>query len=264
MKHMRYIYLLKALFLTNLERELAYKKNFFVEMLTSLAWGAFSILIILLLTTKVPNAFGWTREELILLTVIVNVIFGIYRVFFDINFWRFSQIIHHGELDAILLKPVDSQFQMSLWFLDFSALLRVLIAIGLIIYLLAVFHFTVSLISFIAFLFLAIASIILIYSLTFIVMTITIWFTKLSNLFDLVNTGMSTSKYPKEMYQNLNGFALVFLLPFVIVTSTPTKVLIQKGNVWDSILLIVFAVVLFTTSRVFWKFALRFYTSASG
>lgn len=261
---MRYIKLLKALFLTNLERVLAYKKNFVVQVGSSLCWGIFSLIIILLLTSKVPIVFGWTKNELILLTVITNVIYGTYRLLFDINFWRFSQVIHHGELDAILLRPVDSQFQMSLWYIDFSAVLRILISIGLTIYLILLFHFEVSLLSVIFFVFLAAASLIIIYSLAFTIMTLTIWFTKLSNLFELINTSFTASRYPKEMYQSLNGFAFLFLLPLVIVISTPTKALIKQGNLFDSFLLILFSVVFFIISRVFWKFALRFYTSASG
>ena len=261
---MRYIYIYKSLFFANLARVVAYKKNFLSQIISSLGWGVFSILTILLLTSRVSVVFGWTRNELIFLVVIVNVIYGVYRMLFDINFWNFSQVIHRGQLDQILLKPVDSQFQMSLWYLDFSGILRVIIAIIMAIYLVFIFHFSVTLTSVFIFIVLSIISLIVLYSITFSILTITIWFTKLSNLFDLINTGMSASKYPKEMYQGLNGFAFFFLFPVVIIISTPTKALIQKGNVSDALFLAIFAVIFFTFSRVFWKFALRSYTSVSG
>lgn len=261
---MRYIYIYKSLFFANLARVMAYKKNFLSQIVSSLGWGIFSVLTILLLTSHVPVVFGWTRNELIFLIIIVNIIYGIYRTLFDISFWNFFAVIHRGQLDQILLKPVDSQFQMSLWYLDFSGILRVLIAIILAIYLVFIFHFQVTLISFFIFFLLSIVSIIVLYSITFSILTITIWFTKLSNLYDLINTGMSASKYPKEMYQGLNGFAFFFLFPVIIIISTPTKALLQKGNIFDIFLLILFAILFFAISRVFWKFALRFYTSASG
>lgn len=261
---MRYIRIYKALLVANMAHVMAYKKHFVSQIISSLGWGLFSIMTILLLTSHVTTVFGWTRNELIFLTVMVNVIYGTYRALFDTSFWSFSQVIHSGQLDSVLLKPVDSQFQMSAWHIDFSGVIRMFISIGLAIYLVHLFNFQVTILSLFVFLILSITSIILLYSITFSVLTIIIWFSKLHNLYDLINTGMTTSKYPKEMYAGLNGFLFFILLPMIIIISTPTKALLQKGNIWDSALLIAFAIICFTFSRFFWKFALRFYTSASG
>lgn len=261
---MRYLRIYKALIAANIARVMAYKKHFLSQIISSLGWGIFSILTILLLTSHVSTVFGWTRNELIFLTVMINVIYGTYRTLFDTNFWGFSRIIHKGELDAVLLKPVDSQFQMSTWYIDFSGVIRTSIAIGLAIYLTHIFNFQVTLFSLLIFILLSIAGVILLYSITFSFLTIIIWFSKLHNLYELINTGTSTSKYPKEMYAGLNGFLFFILLPMILIISTPTRALLQKGNIWDSMLIVAFAIICFTFSRLFWKFALRFYTSASG
>ncbi len=261
---MKYLHLLVSLLKLNISKTLAYKGHFIAETINSLGWGALSILSIILLTSHVSVVFGWTRNELILLSVMINVIYGILRIFFDPNFWRFSNIIHRGQLDPVLLKPVDSQFQMSVWLIDLSGIFRFLIAVGLTIYLVFAFQLDVSFSSVIFAAVLCIAGITMLYSISFIFLTISIWFSNLYNLMNLVNTLIGTSRYPKEMYANLSGFVLFFLLPVILIIGTPTKALIQKASLADSILLIVFAVLFFMASRFFWKFALRFYTSASG
>lgn len=261
---MRYLNLFITLIKISFSRILIYRGNFASHATSSVGWGIFSVISIMLLTSKTPVVFGWSRNELILLTVLMNVIFGLYRSFIDANFWRFSQIIHYGDLDIVLLKPVDSQFQMSLWIFDLSSLLRFLFASIFAVYLIIIFHITVSLISILFFLILSTASIILLYSITFIMLTLTIWFTRLSNLIDLINTVTNASRYPKEMFEHLTTFVFFILLPIVIIISTPVKALFQKGSLSDSLLLLAFSFVFFSISRIFWKFALRFYASASG
>lgn len=261
---MRYIRLLKFLFVINFSKTLIYKGHFMAETVSSITWGAISIITILLLTEHVPVVFGWTRAELILLSVMINIIYGILRILFDINFWSFSRIILTGTLDSVLLKPVDSQFHMSLWFIDFGGILRLLIAIVLTIYLLFVFHFSVSITSILFAIALCIAGVTMLYSITYIFLTTTIWYPNLSNLMNLVNNIIGASRYPKEMYANLTAPLFFFLLPIILIISTPTKALLQKPTLNDSLLLILFTIIFFGISRVFWKFALRFYTSASG
>lgn len=261
---MRYLKLFIALIKISFSRILIYRGNFASHAASSVGWGVFSVISIMLLTSKTPVVFGWSRNELILLTVLMNVIFGIYRSFIDANFWRFSTLIHYGDLDIILLKPIDTQFQMSLWIFDLSSLLRFLFATIFAIYLIFIFHIPVSFLSVLFFFVLSVASIILLYSLTYIFLTLTIWYTRLSNLIDLINNVTNASRYPKEMFEHLTTFVFFILLPIVIIISTPVKALFQKANIADSFLLLLFALIFFIISRIFWKFALRFYSSASG
>lgn len=261
---MRYLKLLHSLLKVNFSKTLTYKGHFVAETINSMGWAILSIVTILLLTSKVPVVFGWTRNELILLSVMINIIYGVLRILFDPNFWRFSEIIHKGQLDSVLLKPVDSQFQMSIWLIDFSAILRFVFAIILVIYLIFLFHIQVSISSILLASLLCIAGVAMLYSISFMFLTISIWFSNLYNLMNLVNTLIGASRYPKEMYANLSGFVFFFLLPVILIIGTPTKALIQKASLADSLLLVTFAVLFLFASRVFWKFALRFYASASG
>lgn len=261
---MRYLRLLKALVIINTSYALEYKGHFVVQVIASLAWGVFSVISMVLLTYRVHSAFGWSRNELILLSVMVNVIYGIHRMLFDINFWKFARTIHYGELDMVLLKPVDSQFQMSMWMIDMSGIFRFLVAALLTVILIFALHMPISFPSVLLSAILSVAGVVLLYAFTYIFLTFTIWFSNLSNLMGLVNNVLAASRYPKEMYEGLGNFFFFFMLPLVVIISTPTKALIQKGSLQDSLALLAFTVLFFIISRVFWKFALRFYVSASG
>lgn len=260
----KYLGILKELLRINFSKTLIYKGHFYMETVNSISWGALSIITMLLLTARVSTVFGWTRNELILLAVMVNIVYGILRILFDINFWSFSEIVNTGNLDGVLLKPVDSQFQMSIWRIDLGGIMRLIIAISLTIYLVFAFHLSATPLSVVTSVLLCILGVTMLYSISFIFLTLTIWFSNLYNLMHLVNTVIGASRYPKEMYTNLSIGLVIILLPIVIIISTPTKALVQKGNIFDSALLLFLSFVFFSISRIFWKFALRFYTSASG
>lgn len=59
-------------------------------------------------------------------------------------------------------------------------------------------------------------------------------------------------------------YLFVFLLPLTLVITTPAKVLLQRLDITTLLIFFGLAALLVTLSRKFWKFALRYYTSANG
>ncbi|MBI3486011.1 ABC-2 family transporter protein [Candidatus Daviesbacteria bacterium] len=259
----KYFSIYKTLFILNWSIFTGYRANFLNSIFSSLLWGVFQIITIFVLTAKTSSAFGWTRTELFILISSFNIFIGFYHGIFSNNFERFSEIIHFGQLDGILLKPMDSQFILSLNHINFASFFRILLGIGFLEYLILQNHLQINLIQIISFGTLLLIGLILLYSIWFCVMTLTMWFTKLSNLVELMYTFNGITRYPKEMYQGLKGFLFIVILPLSLIVSAPTKILLQRTNFLDILELLIFTLVFFIISRKFWKFALRFYTSAS-
>lgn len=241
----------------------AYKANFITSIISSVGWGVFSILFIILLTSKTSSIYGWSREEIILLTGFYNIIIGTFHVLFSRNFERFSDIIFFGQLDSLLLKPADSQFLLSFWFFNYIGLLRVIIGIIFSFYMLFQMHISFTIITIAIYVIFSAVGIILLYSLWYILLTLTIWFTRLSNVVDLLSQINGITRHPPEIFTRFKGFILIFLLPLTLIVALPTKVFLNKLSFAEGAELILFALMLFFISRKFWKIALRFYTSAS-
>src|SRR6266581_485244 len=85
---------------------LTYRTNFFNNALSSILWSSLTIATMVILTARTSTVFGWTRQELLLLTGIYNIVFGIIYAVFASNFEELSQLINKGELDSWLLKPI--------------------------------------------------------------------------------------------------------------------------------------------------------------
>lgn len=259
----RYLNVYRMLLHLNFSALVVYRANAINNILGSFVWGAFSIISMVLLTARTPVLFGWTRNEILLLSGVYSLFIGIYHLLFSRNFERLTHLIRLGMLDAILTKPLDSQFLVSMSMVNFTSVIRVILGFGFTWYILAVAHIPVAPFELLLFSLGLVIGIILLYSLWFIIATLIVWYPDLSNLIELLYSFSSMGKYPREMYGHLNGFLFLFILPLTFMVIAPTKALLVRLTMVDVFGLVGFAAVLFFISRAFWKYALRSYTSAS-
>lgn len=259
----RYLVVYKAILKINLSAFFTYRGNFLNSLLSSFMWGLFSIVSIILLTNRVQTLFGWSRDEIITLTAMFAIVLGIFHMFFSRNFEYFSRIIDLGQLDSFLLKPVDSQFFLSTRYVNFASIIRIVMGVGLMVYLLQKRGTEPDLTSFLLFFAFTICGILLMYAIWYIVITITIWASRLSNIVEVLYSFASISKYPPEMFKEISFYLFLFLLPLVLIIATPVKFLFGRVEIENAILMVVLTAVLLFVSRKWWKFALKHYTSAS-
>ena len=259
----RYFNVYKKLLQLNYHALIVYRGNFVNTVVSSVSWGIFSIVSMVLLTSKTSSIFGWTREEILILTGSYSIAIGLFHMIFSRNFDRFSRIVNLGQLDSILVKPIDAQFLLSFWIINYASFFRIILGIVFTAIMIKNVGLMVDISRIIIFTLLALVGLVLLYSIWFFVIVFTLWSTRLSNLVDLMFTVSGISRYPPEMLRQLSFFVFAFFLPLTLIISTPTKVLLHRANFWDVLFLLLFSVIFLFVARKFWKFALRFYTSAS-
>jgi ABC-2 type transport system permease protein len=259
----RYIKIYKRILELNFSSLVIYRGNLVNNIVSSIAWATFSFISIYLLTSKSPSAFGWRREEIIALTAVFGIVIGLFHTLFTKNFEKLSFDILYGKLDSVFCKPIDSQFLCSCTMVGYSSLVRVIMGIVVLVYILPSLSITIGVFEIVGAFLTIIIGILLLYSIWLICTTILFWNPRLTNIIEVLYTVSGLMRYPKEMYQRVSQelFYLVFPLTFLAVT--PAKILLKTSSLYDIIGLLVCAGILLLTSRLLWKYALRFYTSAS-
>lgn len=252
------------LMILNWKKLLTYRADLINSSTAHTIWASFTIFQMLLLTSKASSVFGWSRNELLILAGMYNIIYSFFYMFFARGFNQFSNTIHFGRLDGILTKPIDSQFIMTCLYVTYTHLIRFFLGLGFLIYVLNQMHLTITPTLILGVIILCLFSLMTIYSFWMIVMTLVIWFPKLSNLPDLLYQTNQVSKFPQEIYKGASTYLLFVLFPLTLIIVTPAKQLLHKVQLPDALLLMGFAITLFIVARFFWRYALRFYTSASG
>lgn len=260
----KYIRFYNAILKISLNKFLAYRTDAFINAIFSSGiWTFFNVFSMYLVTLKINSAFGWKTGELLLISCIYNIIIGVFSMLFGRGFSEFSELIDKGKFDLFLLRPIDSQFYVSLHTAYVNGLLRTALGIILAVVISNVYEISVTLQGILLFILSSFLAIILLYSLLFFINTFVIWAPKLDNVNELFYTLRSLGRYPRETFRQLHELFFVIASPFVIIMSAPTKLLLGKAANYDFAELLLLTVFVFICSRLFWKFALRHYTSAS-
>ncbi len=259
----RYIKVYAALWKMSFNVLTVYRANFFNSMASSISWAMFSIISILLLTSRVGMIYGWTKTEIILLTCGYQIMIGVFHTLFSRNFERMADLIEWGQLDALLVKPLNVQFLLSVSWVNHTSISRIILGFGMLVYIITTTGIQTSVIEAVSFMVLLGVGVVLLYSVWFIVATFIIWFPRMSNVIELMYTISGIARYPGEMYRNALGSLFFVLLPVILIVTTPIKLLVSKGSLQEIVLLVGLATTCLLVSSRFWKFALRRYTSAS-
>ena len=110
------------------------------------------------------------------------------------------------------------------------------------------------------------------YSLWFILGSLSIWFVKVHNITHVLYQLLETGRYPVTAYGSLYKVFLTFVIPVAFLTTFPAEAMTDQHQFADFVNLghgallgmaAGIAVAMLIFSRLFWRFALRFYTSAS-
>ena len=106
-------------------------------------------------------------------------------------------------------------------------------------------------------------ALVILYSLWFVLGALSIWFVKIYNITFVLKSMLEAGRYPLDAYPAVFRLFFTFILPVAFLTTVPARAmtgLFQPGW-WAGAA--VGALAFFVFSRWFWRFALRFYTSAS-
>ena len=260
----RYFKTLYTFWSASISTEMEYRANFVLAALTSLAslGGALFALWALLRTEYVMN--GWSFNQALIVVGIYTMLDGLQQTLLAPNRQQISEFVRQGTLDFVLLKPIDSQFWLSARKVSIWGVPNIFLGIGLIVYA-ASFRLeqAVEPINYALLLIPLAAGVTIYYALGYLLSTLTIWFTKLANITHAMHALLEAGRYPIAAYPGAYRAFFTFVLPVAFMTTVPAEVLLGRGEVSWVLGGLAIAGVLLIAARLFWHFALRFYTSAS-
>ncbi len=265
----RYVRLYIA-FIRNCVRQAAeFRANFWANLLTNLGWMASITLLLALIYHNTNSVAGWTAPEMFVLFGTYTIMRGISNVLFYKNLSQIPLYIRKGTMDWILTKPVNSQFYVSLRYLEFEDIGASVGGSFVIAYGLANLHLAhpPTAPTIFAFVVMLAASTTLFYSLTMLLMTLAFWLVRLDNLMVLSDTVFQIARTPIDIFGAFGPvprFVLTYIIPLGIIATLPVKVLTGHfAPLAGAAVSIIVAGVFFCATIVFWNHATRSYSSAS-
>lgn len=262
-KMQRYLNLFCQFFKNCWMREMEFRFNFAF-------WIVFDLLSLFLLVFGVTIVFGqveaiagWQKEEVLLLVYTQAFFLDFLWTFILINLGYFSDLIRRGDLDFILLRPVNTRFLISVRYFSLDHILRMGITLYLIFRQVNSMQRFPSLGQYFVFFLLFFLAIFIFYNFFFILTTANIWLTDLFNLGDLFDRIIGVARYPTGIFKGAAEVITLYFVPIAFIATIPVSFLLGKENFGVIFSGLGLGLIFFCLSHFFWHFALKHYSSAS-
>ncbi|HTN77685.1 MAG TPA: ABC-2 family transporter protein, partial [Pirellulaceae bacterium] len=266
----------------SLVRDMTFRTNFVIECISSLSWIAMNLGFYLLVfqhATEIGKNTGWGRYEFFVFLATTWIINSLVEMLFMNNCEEFSELIRSGRLDFALLKPIDTQFLISLQRIEWSALPNLISGCLLLAYSMwqlmanAESPLTLTLSMLMLYPLFILCGVVILYSLMISLAATSIWLGRNQSLYDFWFYITNFSRYPMEIYGGPYGtplrIAFTYILPVMVVINVPARILAQPLGPHDPLTLSLalmapfMALGCFFASRLVFTTALRSYRSAS-
>lgn len=246
---------------TAIAAELEYRLNFVIAALSSVGNLAGSLFSLFLFYRTGYQFSGWTWQEAMLVVGMFTLLQGVANTFFSPNLNRIVQQVQEGTLDFVLLKPISSQFWLSTRMVSPWGLPDLVLGTAILLYI--GFQLGLSLQNYLWSLVPIACGMMILYSLWFMLGATSIWFVKIYNVTEVLRGFLEAGRYPIVAYPAAFRFFFTFIVPVVFLTTIPAETMLGRSPLWWIVGSGGLSILLLLLSNLMWRFALRFYTSAS-
>lgn len=224
----------------SLVRDMTFRLNFIIESAAALSWMMANLgfyLLIFTFTDSIGEKTGWGQYEFFIFLATTMFVNSLVQAFFMPNAQEFSEMIRTGGLDFALLKPIDTQFLVSLQRVNWASFVNFL-AGGILL------AFSVSQLAMreenplqltplivILYPIFVVCGVAILYSLMVSLAATSIWLGRNQSLYDFWFYITNFSRYPMEIYSGTYGWPLrwffTFIVPVLIVVNVPARIIAQ-------------------------------------
>jgi ABC-2 type transport system permease protein len=256
--------ILAAFWRINLAEELQYRANFVASILGTVFYMATALLTLALFFRHTTTLGGWDYWEIVVLLGVFNALSGVIETVLRPGIGQLAGEVRSGELDLVLVKPVDAQGYVSFRRLDVWRITDVVLGLALSGYALARLGRVPSLAQIAAFGLTLLAAAIVVYAIWVTLMSMAFWFVSVENIAVLFDSLFEGARYPVSAYPGALRFLFVYLIPIAWTTTIPASALTGRLRPEIGLLAALVAALAFALARALWRAALKRYAGASG
>ncbi len=236
--------------------------NFAIDLLSLVMVISTSVGAVLILFAYTPALGGWTLPQMLVLLGVFYIVQGVSEFVFIPSFERFMEHVRLGTLDFVLLKPVSSQFLVSVRHLKSSNLGQVVLGAAVVGFGLARLE-ALSPAAVAAFAVALLCGLVLVYALLIVLSTVAFWLVRVENLLAVYQAFLDAGRFPVDIYPGWLRITMSSVLPIGIAITVPAQAVAGRLDSVGLATIVAVAAAAWLFARWFWRFGLRSYTGAS-
>ena len=239
-----------SFFLSLMHVSVARARQYPFDFLMSIFEGASLFLINYLFFSLTTTS----STDTLLLVAVYQLFNGIFYGLFIDNITGLKYYINQGDMDWMILKPVDAQFYLSFRYINFGHLISALFSIPLFIWIESNYTLSITFINFLLFLIFLILSIINAYNLLMTCTALSMLYSDSGNISGIVMPVIQLAKYPKRMYSSKVLPFLLVLLPSLVTVNMAKDALLGQWSFLElSISVLVSVLLCILNRKLFFK-----------
>lgn len=220
----------RKFFTMHVKTTMQYKLNTFLLMLSSVLVSASEILAVYILFANFANVKSWGFYEAMLVFGVITTVFAFVECFFR-GFDEFDKIIKAGDLDRMLVRPVNVYKQIFYSNFAFYKLGRVILGLTLCIIALCNIGITFTLAKILVIFAMFICGILVILGLMFISAGITVFTIEKMEFIHIITNGTKEmGYYPLNIYNKWFQRFFTYVIPLACFNYLPMNYLLGIGN----------------------------------
>jgi len=261
----RYFQIWGIMLRNSLIREMSFKANFILWLIVEILWFCGQIAFFGIIFGQVDRIGDWSKWEVVLLLGTHQMIAQLFQALFFVNVSNIPELVRTGKLDSLLVLPIDSQFAVSTKQFGLDSVVNAVLGGVVVIVALSKLQIVppaeMVLLYFVAVCF----GTTIHYSIMLSLAAVSFWIVRAQGLVYGYFNFLHIARYPDVIFPRLFRFIFGWIIPVIIVANIPARLLIKPLSHPEILMfhLVLAGSIAFSLSRMFWRFALRHYSSAS-
>jgi ABC-2 type transport system permease protein len=246
-----------------LAREAQFRANAISTVVVGIAHIVVSLIPVLLLFGFTSDVKGWSRPEVIALLGLFQVMTGIIETFLQPNMSRITNLVANGELDPVLLRPMSGQFYVMFRWISLANVFSIVAGMLILVIGLNQANASPGMLDIASAGIVALCGLVLLTCFWSAMVYLVFWSTSVHSISMLFSDLWYIGGYPRSFFPGGIRFFLTFVFPVAFATTVPIEFLLGRAEPEQIGVAILAATIAVWLVRTWWRFAVRFYASAS-
>ena len=258
---MRYFKLLYAYLRGSLMQQMEYKFNFIIGGTFELIWMAMYLIFINVIFLHSDSINGWNKYETLMLIFQGGLMDSIFTFLIVPGLKRLPTLINTGELDFILLKPLNKRFHLCFSEFDIPQIKNVFINIIGLVYCLRKLTIDLNFTKIGMYILLSINGFLMIYSIIFILMCFSFWVIRMDIVMGLGSEMIGIGNKPISIYPKIIQKFLIYILSLLVCFNFPVLYILKGLKIYYIFYSLVITGIIYFISNFIFQKGLKKYVS---
>src|SRR6516165_5437672 len=196
----RYPRLLLAFARYGLAREMSFRTNFLAKVAVEILWLGILLAFYGTVFTKTTVVANWTEPQYMFFVGCFFALEGVIETFFLGNCLEFTELVRSGDLDFLLLKPIDEQFLVTCRDIDWSTAPNIVLGIAIMGVSLVRQEWAFDFVQTLRFGVLFLCGSIIAYSFLLMLSSLAVWIVRNQSMMEMWWLLTSLMRYPREIF----------------------------------------------------------------